>query len=150
MSMLEGSKDTNPKDALGAKKLPFNLVPRVTMAHLALGHGNGFLKYGGWNWRVAGVRASIYVAAALRHIEAWNDGEECDPDDGVPHLAAALTCLSIIVDARARGKLTDDRPPRVEATALLASLTETFNKLQERAAAKPTAPRNYMIEDDLS
>ena len=27
------------------------------------------MKYGSWNWRAAGVRASVYVSALERHIE---------------------------------------------------------------------------------
>lgn len=104
-----GTKDTNPKDAVGSTKLPLHLVPSLTVAYAAVAHLNGALKYGKANWREAGVRASIYIDAAMRHLAAWAEGEEDDPDDGVPHLAAVLACVGIILDARAAGKLTDDR-----------------------------------------
>lgn len=55
------------------------------------------------------MRASIYYDAARRHLAAWFEGEEFDPDDGVPHLGAALACIAILVDSDAAGKLTDDR-----------------------------------------
>lgn len=104
------SKPSNPKDIIGATKLPMHLVPDITKAYLALGHGEGMLKYGLVNWRAVGVRASIYLAALARHIAKWTEGEESDPTTKVPHLASALACLSILVDAIHAGKLVDDRP----------------------------------------
>jgi Domain of unknown function (DUF5664) len=103
------AKPTNPKDAIGSGKLPLHLWPTTATIMGCLGFLNGALKYGRANWRASGVRASIYVDAAKRHLDAWFEGEECDPDDGVPHLAAALASIAIIVDARAAGKLNDDR-----------------------------------------
>lgn len=102
-------KDSNPKDAIGADKLPLHLWPPAATAMGSIGLAEGMLKYGRANWRAAGVRASIYYDACRRHLDAWFEGEEVAPDSGVPHLANALACLAIIVDAKAAGKLTDDR-----------------------------------------
>ncbi len=102
-------KETNPKDMIGSDKLPIHLWPTTATMMGCLGFLNGALKYGRANFRAVGVRASIYYDAARRHIDAWFEGEDIDPDDKVPHLAAALACLAIIVDAQAAGKLTDDR-----------------------------------------
>src|ERR1043165_4084176 len=109
------TKQSNPKDIIGSDKVPMGLVPAVTMAYLALGHLEGDLKYGRTNWREAGVRTMIYVDACLRHIEKFKDGEWEDPTTKVPHLANALACLSIIIDAHHTGKLTDDRPKSTPA-----------------------------------
>src|SRR5882724_2517752 len=103
-------KPSNPKDIIGSNKLPMGLVPATTKAYLALGHAEGHIKYGLVNWREAGVKASIYLDALERHIEKWKNGEEEDPETTVPHLANALACISIIVDAKECGKLIDDRP----------------------------------------
>lgn len=103
------TKDTNPKDLIGSNKLPIHLWPETATALGSVALLNGMLKYGRTNWRVAGVRASIYYDAARRHLAAWFEGEEFDPDDGVPHLGAALACIAILVDSDAAGKLTDDR-----------------------------------------
>lgn len=102
-------KNTNPKDAVGANKLPLHLWPTTATAMGSIGLLEGALKYGRSNWRESGVRASIYVDACKRHLDAWFEGEECAPDSGSPHLANALACLAIIVDAQAAGKLVDDR-----------------------------------------
>lgn len=106
------AKPTNPKDIVATTKLPLHLIPMITQAYLAIGHFNGLRKYGRDNWRASGVLASIYVSAALRHINSWNEGEELDPDDGVPHLMGAITSLSILIDAQYTGMLNDDRKYR--------------------------------------
>ena len=104
------SKPSNPKDIIGSGKLPMALAPAVTVAYLALGHAEGMLKYGLVNWREAGVRTSIYLDALDRHIKKFKEGEWADPTTTVPHLANALACISIIIDAHHAGKLIDDRP----------------------------------------
>ena len=104
-------KDTNPKDTLSITKLDFGLVPSSAVALMALGFTEGALKYGRYNWRLSGVRASVYLAAACRHLFKWWNGEACDPKTKVPHLASAMCCLAIICDAELCEKLNDDRPP---------------------------------------
>lgn len=99
----------------------------------------GMLKYGRTNFRVAGVRATIYIDAALRHLGAWL---ECDPDDGVPHPAAALSCLAILVDARAAGKLNDDRMVAGGYRKLVDALTPHVKRLKDRN------PKHYTIDDN--
>jgi hypothetical protein len=102
-------KNTNPKDAIGGQKLPLHLWPSTATAMGCLGMLDGALKYGRANWRASGARASIYVDAAGRHLNAWFEGEDLDPDSGAPHLSHALACLAILVDAQACGLLVDDR-----------------------------------------
>lgn len=66
-------------------------------------------KYGRLNWRAEPVLASIYVAAVKRHVDDWFEGADLSLDSKNPHLANALACLAIIVDAQAHGTLVDDR-----------------------------------------
>lgn len=136
-------KDTNPKDGIGATKLPLSLVPSTAIALASLAHLDGALKYGKWNWRVSGVRASIYVDAAKRHLEKWFHGEDIDPDNDLPHLAMAMACLNIIVDAQACGKLHDDRPPRVDLGRFIDNLTPHVSRLTEKH--KDKSPTHYEI-----
>ena len=81
-------KDTNPKDAIGVTKIDMGLVPDSAIVAEALAFSEGALKYGRYNWRIAGVRSSVYHAALLRHLSRWWNGEDADPDTGVPHLAS--------------------------------------------------------------
>lgn len=111
---------TNPKDRLGIKKVQLNLVPPASVIYQALAMEDGARKYGPFNWRDKKVIASIYVAAAQRHILAWLDGEENAADSGKPHLGHALACLGIIVDAKETGNLVDDRPTAGACSALIA------------------------------
>jgi hypothetical protein len=141
-----GSKATNPKDLIGSDKLPLHLWPTTATAMGCIGMLNGMLKYGRTNFRVAGVRATIYIDAALRHLGAWLEGEECDPDDGVPHLAAALSCLAILVDARAAGKLNDDRMVAGGYRKLVDALTPHVKRLKEHH--KDRDPKHYTIADN--
>jgi len=53
------SKDTNPKDACGTKKVPFSVLPWQVLAEIGLALLEGARKYGRHNYRVAGVRASV-------------------------------------------------------------------------------------------
>lgn len=105
------SKPTNPKDALAVSKLPLHLVPDTIEAYAALAFAEGASKYGAYNWRVAGVLASVYHSAMKRHLACWHNGEEADPVTGVPHLASVIACAGILLDAQLCGKLIDDRPP---------------------------------------
>lgn len=99
----------NPKDLLGAKKVPLGQVLPVAMAHEACAMLDGDLKYGFRNWRQKPVVARIYIDAALRHLQQWAEGEEVAEDSGVHHLGHARACLGILLDAQETGNLVDDR-----------------------------------------
>lgn len=143
--LVGDTKPTNPKDAIGAGKLPLHLVPDTATYHLATAFLEGALKYGKYNWRVAGVRASIYLDALDRHVSKWKNGEDRDPKTRVHHLANALACIAIILDAELCGKLTDDRPPRANIAALEADLTARAAHLRE--LFKDHNPHQYTIAD---
>lgn len=58
----------------------------------------GAKKYSPENWRLVSDLRSRYIAAAMRHINAWRIGEEDDPETGLPHLAHAMCNLAFIVE----------------------------------------------------
>ena len=137
---VEG-KPTNPKDRVGSKKLPLDLVPSTVKTYAALAFLEGALKYGAYNWRVSGVRVSIYKAALERHLDKFWNGEWADPATGVPHLASVIACAGIILDADLAGKLTDDRPPPVNLGASITHQEQIVKHLQE--LFKDEAPKQY-------
>lgn len=142
-------KPTNPKDIIGCDKLPLHLWPSTATAMGSLGMLEGLTKYGRSNFRASGIRASIYVDACLRHMAAWFEGEEVAPDSGVPHLANALACIAIIVDARAAGKLHDDRMFHGEGyRKLVDDLTPHVARLKELNADRN--PKHYTIADQAT
>lgn len=102
--------DNNPKTAVGAKKVPLHLVPPSAKHFLAEALANGASKYGPYNWRDAAISVSVYKAAMERHMDAFWDGEDYAQDSGVHHVAHAMTCCALILDAMTIGKLVDDRP----------------------------------------
>ena len=106
-------KDTNPKDALGIAKVPFSTVPAEVIAEVGLAMLEGALKYGRHNFRDVGVRASVYYDALFRHLTAWWEGQDVDPDSGLSHLVKAMACLAVLRDSQIRENWTDDRPPKI-------------------------------------
>ena len=103
-------KPTNPKDACGVKKVPVSGLPAPVILEAGLVKLHGDLKYGRYNWRDAGVRGSVYYDACFRHLAAWWEGENLDPDSGVHHLSHAITGLAVLRDAMIHDNWEDDRP----------------------------------------
>jgi len=99
----------DPKGTAGAVKVPLGLIPPHAMEQTAWVHKLGADKYGPWNWRETGVCASTYVNAILRHLNAWRDGEDLDPESGISHLAHVACSANILMDAEYCDKLQDDR-----------------------------------------
>ena len=73
--------------------------------------GFGARKYARYNF-AKGYAWSLSFDAVQRHLLAWWDGEDRDPESGLSHLAhAAWHCLTLMTFAfRKRG--TDDRFPQ--------------------------------------
>ena len=131
MSEKSGYPDDNPKTVLGVKKVPVNLVPPSAKHFLAEAFADGAGKYGPYNWRDKTVSASIYYAAAQRHMDAWWDGEDLSHDAKVHHLAHAMACMAIVLDAMTVGRLNDDRPPIGAASRLQQGYAENKNNNTE-------------------
>jgi hypothetical protein len=111
-----GAKASNPKDALGIKKIPQSTISAPVMAEVGIGMLEGALKYGRHNYRAIGVRGSIYYDGTLRHLNAWWEGEDLDPDSfvGLHHVTKAIASLCVLRDAMIQNKFTDDRPPKTK------------------------------------
>lgn len=133
------SKDTNPKDAVATKKLSVSTVSMPVLAEVSIGMLEGARKYGRHNYRVAGVRASVYYDATQRHLMQWWEGEDIDPDSGLSHITKAITSLVVLRDAMIQNKWTDDRPP-VSASGWLRDLQPKIDEIFERI---PTAAQAY-------
>jgi hypothetical protein len=138
-------KPTNPKDIIGSGKLPLGLVPDTIDVQVALAFLEGGLKYGRYNWRIAGVRASIYREALDRHMKRWWNGQDRDPKTRVKHLASISACAGILLDAELCGKLEDDRPPSAPIWDLIDEQEEIIAHLKE--LFKDHNPKQYTIAD---
>lgn len=107
-------KATNPKDAVGVRKIPISCVSTAVMSEVGIGMLEGARKYGRHNYRIAGVRASVYLDALWRHIfvQWWEMGEDIDGPSGIHHVSKAIADLMVLRDSMIQENWVDDRPPR--------------------------------------
>ncbi len=114
-------KATNPKDLIGAKKPNMALIPWSALVGVARCMENGAKKYGPFNWREAHqkVGTMTYLAANLRHVISYLDGEDLANDSGENHLDHAISTLLVIRDAQLCGNSIDDRPTKGVSAQLI-------------------------------
>jgi hypothetical protein len=103
------TKGIDPKGKAGALKTPLHLIPPAASREIAPVHAHGAEKYGPYNWRDTPVQSLTYVAAIMRHLDAWRDGQDLDPESGLSHLAHIGANINIMLDAKACGMLVDNR-----------------------------------------
>jgi len=89
-------KVPDSKHALGLKfdkgKPPLSLLDRHALEEIAKVLAFGADKYEAHNWR-KGISQSRLIDAALRHLFAYADGEDLDPESGLSHLAHTGCCV---------------------------------------------------------
>ena len=89
-------------------KIDLSLVPKEAIEAAAKALQVGEKKYGRYNY-YKGHKASQLVAAMMRHLTAWMDGEENDPTDGQPHLGSVIAGAAMILKQQKLNTLKDDR-----------------------------------------
>lgn len=97
----------NPKQAAGDTKTPLVLLEPEAKRQIADVMASGAAKYGARNYMRTPIRASAYISAMQRHLDAFQCGEDIDPESGLRHLAhigANINILLAVGDA-----LIDDR-----------------------------------------
>ena len=87
---------------LGADKFddgkpPLALLPPEALEEVARVLGYGARKYSAWNHR-EGFAWSRMLSSALRHLSAFNAGEDDDPESGLSHIAHAVCQLLFLQD----------------------------------------------------
>lgn len=90
------------REAIGGYKAddakpPLALIPGHVLADVADVLAYGAEKYGADNWR-KGIPTRRLISAALRHILAFNDGHDFDPDTHLCHLAHAICMLMFALE----------------------------------------------------
>ena len=108
--------DVNSKErGSGARyndhKPDFSLIPLWTLEDEARVWEYGKRKYAAWNW-AKGMDWSVPFACAMRHLSAWQRGEELDRESGLPHLAHAMCNLRMLTLFAVTYPEGDDRPPK--------------------------------------
>src|SRR5690606_16078051 len=91
------TKETNPKDALaGFKPRWFSFIPLQVLIGVGKAMFEGGWKYGKHNYRESGVRASVYVDAAVcGHLMPWLEGQDHD-ENGMHHIEKAIASLMVL------------------------------------------------------
>ena len=91
-------------------KPDFSLIPLWTLVGEARVWARGAKKYSAWNW-TKGMPWSVPFACAMRHLSAWQNGEDIDPESGESHLdhvACNIRMLKMYASNYPEG---DDRMP---------------------------------------
>jgi hypothetical protein len=101
-------KDTTPALKFDEGKLPLHLLSTEALNQTAAVLAFGAEKYAAHNWR-KGFAWSRPLAAAMRHITAFNAGEDRDPESGLSHLAHAACCLMFLLEFEKTHPHLDDR-----------------------------------------
>ena len=98
-------------------KPPMDLLSTCWLEGVARVMGFGAKKYAKDNWR-KGMLWSRLIAACLRHLLSFNDGEDRDPESGESHLLHASCCLMMLYEQTERGdkKLYDRYKPNKKET----------------------------------
>lgn len=101
-------KDTGTALKFDQDKLPLHLLSTEAMNQTAAVLKFGAIKYAEHNWR-KGFTWSRPLSAAMRHLTAFNDGEDKDPESGLSHLAHAACCIMFLLEFEKTHKELDDR-----------------------------------------
>lgn len=104
--LAEGTKHDGEKNRL-------DLLPTKALAEVAKVLTFGANKYEAYNW-LKGISYSRLYAASQRHLTAWWEGEDQDPETSLSHLAHASCCILFLLTYTLlklpRYKTLDDRP----------------------------------------
>ncbi len=89
-------------------KEPMSLLSRRWLIGVTQVLGFGAKKYAAHNWRNGHERSRL-ISAAIRHILAYNEGEDVDSESGLNHLDHASCCLMFARETHETHPHLDDR-----------------------------------------
>lgn len=113
-----GAPELPAKDWSGGTKYdtgkpPLSLIDRHALEEIAQVLAFGAKKYDAHNWR-KGIQYSRLLDAALRHLYAFADGEDTDPESGLSHVAHAGCCVVFLLGMLHDMPSMDDRHRKVQ------------------------------------
>lgn len=106
LAIVEQEENKAKKFDNGKPDLSILPVPALKLMSAAFTYGAG--KYGRNNYK-NGLEVTRTLSAALRHIYAFLDGENNDPESGVNHLGHALASVAMTVYNLEKNPSKDDR-----------------------------------------
>lgn len=85
-----------------------SLIPSIAIEKEGAVLGFGEQKYASHNWR-KGMKWSKLLDSAMRHIMALKEGEDLDPESGLPHWAHVRCNMGFLGEYMEYGLGEDDR-----------------------------------------
>jgi hypothetical protein len=79
-------------------KLEYGLLPPLALEETVKVLTFGAQKYERDNWQKVPDANRRYFDALQRHVWAWKQGEQMDPESGIHHLAHAMCCLMFLYE----------------------------------------------------
>ena len=79
-------------------KIRYDLIPTSTLEGIAKVLTFGAKKYAPNGWKTVPDATERYYAALFRHLIAWRNGEQLDPESGLHHLEHVLTNIAFLIE----------------------------------------------------
>jgi len=91
-------------------KIKMHLLPPKALEGIAKIMTYGAKKYNAYNYKQGkGLNWDRLLSACMRHLNAWNSGEDIDPESGENHLFHAGCCIMMLIDLQESGIGKDTR-----------------------------------------
>jgi hypothetical protein len=79
-------------------KLEYSLIRPLALQEMVKVLTFGAQKYERGNWMFVDDAKRRYFDAMQRHVWAWKQGEQIDPESGIHHLAHAMCCIFFLYE----------------------------------------------------
>ena len=101
---------TGPTEGIknDSEKVRMDLLSRSALEGVSQVLTYGAQKYAPDNWR-KGMEWRRLIGAAMRHLQAFSDGEDMDPESGLPHIDHLGCCVMFLSEYQKKKMGTDDR-----------------------------------------
>ena len=132
----------DPKGEAGAAKPGLDNISLAAQYYEGAVMHIGGTDYGFYNWCEHPMKASTYYNAIQRHLNAWWQGEDLDPESGFPHMAHIRASAGIIIDQQETERMIDDRPK------MLAPLKPVWEKIMKILNPKITSDPEALLKLD--
>lgn len=139
----------------GVKEERFSLVPVYPLTLLSRLYAFGAKKYAAHNWR-KGYEWSKSYDSVVRHLTQFWEGEDIDPETGIPHvICAAFHCFVLAQYMKDHPEL-DDRYKPSDGIDELVEAVDNLNKSEiitkdetyELLGVKPTSLKEFAAKFD--
>lgn len=131
----------------GVKDARYDLIPAGPLKELAELYGVGAKKYAERNWE-RGYEWSKSFAALNRHLWAFWNSEDIDPETGKAHIASVAWHAFALLEFMETHSAFDDRPrpSKLETKIVYEPLTVQFSTPEEPPTAVPHYTAQSMID----